>query len=133
MGHVKLYEEFLNESRSSDLIRSLFQTYETPTSTKQILGSVNGIKVISVDRADLSTERPEWTEYIGSHHWGKGTDYIPEDEIWISQGLSREDFIRVVNHELIEREAMRALRDEKGLTSEEAWKIAHHWIKSIGF
>ncbi len=93
---------------------------------------MNGLKIVSVERKKLEKEQPEWKEYIGSHHWGKGTNYIPEDEIWIVKGLSRDEFIRVVNHELVEREAMRALIDEKGLTSEEAWEIAHNWVKSIG-
>ena len=133
MKHILTYSELLNESKTSDSIVSLIQTYKNPAGDHQSLGAINGIKVVSINRDKLAQKYPEWEEYLGSHHWGKGTKYIPEDTIWIAQGLSENEFIRVVNHELIEREAMRALEDNQGMTPEQAWEVAHNWVKSIGF
>jgi len=133
MKHILSYSELITESKTSNAIDSLIPAYLKSSRAQQKLGVINGIKVVAVDRAKISEQHPEWTEYLGSHHWGMKTSYIPEDTIWVAQGLSKDEFIRVVNHELIEREAMRALEDNEEMTPEQAWDIAHHWVKSIGF
>ena len=99
---------------------------------REEIGVIAGVRVIAIDREAISQVHPEWRSYIGSHHWGKGTSYIPEDEIWVTQGLSPEEFVRVANHEAIERIAMRDLQAQ-GLSPEESWKIAHPSVRSMGF
>jgi len=131
--NILTYTELITESKTSNAIEALVSDYLEAVGAQQELGVINGIKVVAVDRDKISEQHPEWSKYLGSHHWGKSTSYIPEDTIWVAQGLSKDGFIRVVNHELIEREAMRALEDNEGMTPEQAWDIAHPWVKSIGF
>jgi hypothetical protein len=52
--------------------------------------------------------------------------------VWIAKGLDDATFVRVVNHEIIERSMMKGLV-QKGMSSEEAWSIAHPRVKSMGF
>jgi hypothetical protein len=132
----KFLEWLIQESESSELLDKICSSYESKFSNegdKKFLGTYHGIKIYSVDRKSLELEKPEWRTYIGSHHWGKQTDYIPEDEIWISDDLDSAKFRKVLNHELVEREAMRALEEEKGMDSQEAWIMAHMWVKQMGF
>ena len=81
----------------------------------------------------ISVEMPEWNVYKGSHHWGKKTDYIPEEEIWIVSGLDPKEFRRILNHEIMEREMMRALEEEHGMDRQTAWTQAHFYVKELGF
>lgn len=99
---------------------------------REEIGEIEGVKIIAIDKEAISRVHPEWQRYLGSHHWGKGTSYIPQDEIWIAQGLTPEEFVRLVNHESIERLAMRDLQAQ-GLSPEESWHIAHPTVKSMGF
>jgi len=113
-------------------IKELLFKYSQSSEEIEFIGEIEGVKVMSVDREKISHKHPQWKNYIGSHHWGKESSYIPEDSIWVAQGLSLKEFIRVVNHELIERKMMRDLQDN-GMTTKNSWNIAHHWVKDIGF
>ncbi len=128
MKHITPYHIYESVSQ----VEALVPLYQRAKGEMVELGSVYGVRVIAVDRALVSEKYPEWEEYIGSHHWGKRSSYIDPDAVWVAQGLSTSEFIRVVNHELIEREAMRALQDQ-GMTPEESWSLAHPMVKSMGF
>ena len=128
MRHLLPYP--INESM--DPVEDLLPLYKTKHDPLQSLGKVGRIEVIAVDRGQLVKQHPEWSKYIGSHHWGKGTQYIPQDQVWIAQGLDDATFVRVVNHEIIERSMMKRLV-QKGMSPEEAWSIAHPRVKSMGF
>ena len=119
-------------NESIDPVEELLPLYKTKHDPIQPLGKIGGIEVISVDGEHLAKQHPEWSRYIGSHHWGKGTQYIPQNQVWIAQGLDDATFVRVVNHEIIERSMMKRLV-QKGMSSEEAWSIAHPRVKSMGF
>ena len=119
-------------NESIDPVEELLPLYKTKHDPIQPLGKIGGIEVISVDGEQLAKQHPEWSRYIGSHHWGKGTQYIPQNQVWIAQGLDDATFVRVVNHEIIERSMMKVLV-QKGMSSEEAWSIAHPRVKSMGF
>lgn len=136
MATKKFLDWVLDESESSHLIDKICSSYEDHQDSlewKIFLGTYHGIKIYAVERSHLEVEKPEWRFYLGSHHWGKTTDYIPEDEIWVSKNLDEKTFRRILNHELVEREAMRALEEEKGMTPQEAWTMAHMWVKQMGF
>ena len=119
-------------NESIDPVEELLPLYKGLHDPIQPLGKIGRIEVISVDREQLAKQHPEWSKYIGSHHWGKQTQYIPQDQVWVAQGLDDATFVRVVNHEIIERRMMKGLV-ERGMTSEEAWAIAHPRVKSMGF
>jgi hypothetical protein len=119
-------------NESIDPVQDLLLPYRTKHGPIQPLGKIGKIEVVSVDRSTLKHQHPEWEDYIGSHHWGKKTQYIPDHQIWIAQDLDDDTFVRVVNHEIIERRMMKGLV-EKGMTSEEAWAIAHPRVKAMGF
>jgi len=119
-------------NESSDPVQDLLPVYKTKHDPIQPLGKIGQIEVVSVDRDHLVSQHPEWSKYIGSHHWGKKTQYIPPHQIWVSQDLDDSTFIRVVNHEIIERRMMKELV-QKGMTSEEAWAIAHPRVKAMGY
>jgi hypothetical protein len=127
----------LFESLASDDIDLLVGKYRSlPSSLPKdnvVLGPYRNLTVRVVEPKSLSLEMPEWNTYIGSHHWGKKTSYIPEEEIWISSGLDPKEFRRVLNHEIIEREMMRALEEEHGMDRQEAWTQAHFYVKELGF
>lgn len=127
----------LFESLSSKAIDRLVSDYSSlPKSLSSDivdLGSYHNLLVKIVDPEIMSTNLPEWKVYIGSHHWGKKTDYIPENEIWIVSGLDLKTFRRVLNHEIIEREMMRALQEEHGMDKQTAWTQAHYYVKQMGF
>ena len=128
MRHLLPYP--INES--IDPVEELLPLYKTKHDPIQPLGKIGQIEVISVDKEKLVNQHPEWSKYIGSHHWGKKTQYIPQDQVWIAQGLDDSTFVRVVNHEIIERRMMKELV-QKGMTSEEAWAIAHPRVKAMGY
>lgn len=119
-------------NESSDPVQDLLPVYKTKHDPIQPLGKIGQIEVISVDREQLVNQHPEWSKYIGSHHWGKKTQYIPPHQIWVAQNLDDSTFVRVVNHEIIERKMMKDLVD-RGMTSEEAWAIAHPRVKAMGY
>ena len=119
-------------NESSDPVQDLLPVYKTEHDPIQPLGKIGQIEVVSVDRDHLANQHPEWSTYIGSHHWGKKTQYIPKHQIWVAQDLDDSTFVRVVNHEIIERRMMKELV-QKGMTSEEAWAIAHPRVKAMGY
>ena len=119
-------------NESSDPVQDLLPLYKTKHDPIQPLGKIGQIEVVSVDREHLVKQHPEWSKYIGSHHWGKKTQYIPPHQIWVAQDLDDDTFVRVVNHEIIERRMMKELV-QKGMTSEEAWAIAHPRVKAMGY
>lgn len=127
----------LFESLSSRMIDFLVDDYSTlPRNlgvVKKRLGRYSNLEVVIVEPSLLSVEKPEWSGYQGSHHWGKKTDYIPENEIWIVSGLDVDVFRRILNHEIIEREMMRALQEEHGMDAQESWEQAHYYVKQMGF
>ena len=119
-------------NESIDPVQDLLPVYKTKHDPIQPLGMIGQIEVVSVDREHLVNQHPEWSKYIGSHHWGKKTQYIPKHQIWVAQDLDDSTFVRVVNHEIIERRMMKELV-QKGMTSEEAWAIAHPRVKAMGY
>ena len=125
----------ISESESSNLIDKICHSFSMSKKDKdkELLGTYHGIKVYIIDRSKLQVKYPEWRFYLGSHHWGKKTDYIPEDEVWVASDIIDPEFRRILNHELIEREAMRALEEEKGMDKNDAWIMAHMWVKQMGF
>jgi hypothetical protein len=127
----------LFESISSGTIDSLVDDYSELPKTldviKKQIGKYSNLDVVIVEPSIISAEKPEWNNYKGSHHWGKKTGYIPENEIWIVSGLTSDVFRRILNHEIIEREMMRALQDEHGMDTESSWKQAHYYVKQMGF
>jgi hypothetical protein len=127
----------LFESLSSKAIDLLVEDYEDlPRELSEesaILGTYNHLIVRVIEPKLASQSRPEWDTYKGSHHWGKKTDYIPENEIWIVSGLSPNEFRRILNHEIIEREMMRALQEEHGMDPQTSWSQAHFYVKQLGF
>lgn len=127
----------LFESLSSRMIDSLVDDYSSlPRNlgvVKKRLGRYSNLEVVIVEPSLLSVEKPEWSGYQGSHHWGKKTGYIPENEIWIVSGLDVDVFRRILNHEIIEREMMRALQEEHGMDAQESWEQAHYYVKQMGF
>ena len=132
MRHLKLYEDH-TPSHPNATIEGMLPAYTAACSPIEEIGQVNGVRVVAVSRTALKGEHPEWGRYLGSHHWGKQTPYIPQDAIWVAQGLSPAEFVRVVHHELLERPMMRELQTRHGLTREESWDIAHPIVKSKGF
>lgn len=125
------------ESKSGDQIEMLTQRYAhlpiDPDFDFFELGKYHDLVVKILNPKIVSLKKPEWNIYKGSHHWGKKTDYIPEREIWIVSGLRAKNFRRILNHEIIEREMMRALEEEKGMDKETAWNQAHFYVKELGF
>ena len=119
-------------NESTDPVEELIPLYRTKQEPIQPLGKIGQIEVVSVDRTSLKHQHPGWEDYIGSHHWGKKTQYIPRHQVWIAQDLDDETFARVVHHEIIERRMMKDLV-QRGMTSEEAWAIAHPRVKAMGY
>ena len=128
----KLFESL--SSKAIDRLVSDYMDLSTSIgSESKIIGSYHNLIVKAIDPELISINRPEWKTYIGSHHWGKKTDDIPENEIWIVVGLDSKTFRRVLNHEIIEREMMRALEEEHGMDRQTAWAQAHYYVKQMGF
>jgi len=136
MQNIIPYHLF-ESSKTSSLIDSIIDGYEElkyiGTESGTVIGKYGDIKIRVINRDLLKLQMPEWQAYIGSHHWGKKTDYIPEDEIWIAHGLDKDRARKLLNHEIIEREMMRALEDEKSMDPQTAWEIAHPLVKQMGF
>jgi hypothetical protein len=125
------------ESISSNEIDYLVDSYanlpQEIESKSLKLGKYGDLDVVIINPDLLKTELPEWQVYKGSHHWGKKTSYIPEKEIWIVNGLEPKNFRRILNHEIIEREMMRALEEEHGMDKQTAWFQSHYYVKQMGF
>ena len=136
MQNIIPYHLF-ESSKTSSLIDNIIDGYEElksiGTESGTVIGKYGDIKIRVIDRDLLKLQMPEWQAYIGSHHWGKKTDYIPENEIWIVSGLDPKVFQRILNHEIIEREMMRALEEEHGMDRQTAWNQAHFYVKQMGF
>ncbi len=132
MKHIRTYKFFQKDSGLYTDLSDIVSKYQTLQGDRVEVGVIDGVKIVAVDKEKLGVNYKEWRKYIGSHHWGKKTSYIPEDEIWIAQDLKPKKFVRLIHHELIERELMRKLV-EQGMTTLEAWKTAHHMVKSMGY
>lgn len=145
MRRLKLYEEFTNlgtpknKSRLTKLrdkiANAYFQLNQIESKEGVIIGELEGVKVRVINRDLVKKDHPEWGIYLGSHHWGKKTDYIPEEEIWIVQN-SEFDLARVkklLDHEIIERQMMRALQDDRNMDPQTSWEEAHYYLKQMGF
>jgi hypothetical protein len=98
---------------------------------KKKIGEFEGIKVYEIDRKALGKGQPTWDEtkqrgvFLGCNHYDDNCEFIPEDEIWISNFIkSRSERDLVIKHQLVEREVMKQLQ-EKGLDKIESRKIAH--------
>ena len=98
-----------------------------------VIGKYGDIKIRVIDKDLLKFDMPEWQNYVGSHHWGKKTNYIPEDEIWLVHGLDEDRVKKLLDHEIIEREMMRALEEDKSMDPQTAWEMAHFYVKQMGF
>ena len=145
MRHLKLYEEFTNLGTNKTtskltgvrdgIAKAYFGLDEIQDKEGVVIGEYEGVKVRVINRDLVREDHPEWETYLGSHHWGKKTDYIPEDEIWIVQNpefdLGRVK--KLLNHEIIERQMMRALQDDRNMDTQTSWEEAHHYVKQMGF
>jgi hypothetical protein len=95
----------------------------------KLLTIIDGIKVYLIDSFILSQEYPVWNDYLGSHHYGKKSSHIPEDEIFISDKTPSEEIKRVILHEYVERAIMKVLETQYDMSPEQAWEIAHYFVK----
>jgi hypothetical protein len=125
MGFKKIIKttilEYLNESEL-DIYKN-----------SKIISSIDGIKIRIIDSEIVSKIFPVWENYLGSHHYGKKSGHIPENEIWISNKVPEKNLDKIIQHEIIERVIMRALQKYKGMDTEYSWDIAHNFVKNIGF
>ena len=125
MGFKKIIKttilEYLNESEL-DIDKN-----------SKIISSIDGIKIRIIDSEIVSKIFPVWENYLGSHHYGKKSSHIPENEIWISNKVPEKNLDKIIQHEIIERVIMRALQKYKGMDTEYSWDIAHNFVKNIGF
>jgi hypothetical protein len=96
---------------------------------KQLLTIIDGIKVYLIDSSILSRKYPVWNTYLGSHHYGKKSSHIPEDEIFISDKTPLSELKRVILHEYVERAIMKVLELQYNISPEQAWEIAHYFVK----
>jgi hypothetical protein len=98
---------------------------------KEKLKEIGGITFWLIDSIRLSQYDPKWsptraTRYIGSHHYGMGTSYIPEPEVWISDAVidvQKQKIIMI--HEFIEREVMKRILEKINITGPLVWDIGH--------
>ena len=145
MRHLKLYEEFTNPGTNKTtskltgvrdgIAKAYFGLGEIQNKEGVVIGEYEGVKVRVINRDLVREDHPEWETYLGSHHWGKKTDYIPEDEIWIVQNpeFDLDRVKKLLNHEIIERQMMRALQDDRNMDTQTSWEEAHHYVKQMGF
>jgi hypothetical protein len=137
MKKIASYRIFEKTSVAKSQIDLLSDAYvkksEVANKYGDAIGKYDLITVKVIDPEFIKFEKPEWSNYIGSHHWGKKTDYIPEYEIWVVKGLNEDRFRKLINHEIIEREMMRALEEEQGMDRQTAWEQAHYYVKQMGF
>lgn len=52
---------------------------------------------------------------------------------YLNPSLNHKNFRRILNHEIIEREMMGDLQEEKVMDKETAWNQAHFYVKELGF
>ena len=145
MRRIKLFEDFTDQKIKGPLsgltklrdsiAEKYFKIGEIDKKEGEVIGEYEGVKVRVINRDLVRDEMPEWGIYIGSHHWGKKTDYIPEDEIWIVQNpeFDIKRVKKLLDHEIIERQMMRALEDDRGMDPQTAWEEAHYYLKQMGF
>jgi hypothetical protein len=96
---------------------------------KQLLTTIDGIKVYLIDSSILSKLYPVWNNYLGSHHYGKESTHIPEDEIFISDKTPLDEIEKVILHEYVERAIMKTLELKYNMSPKQAWDIAHYFVK----
>lgn len=135
-GFDELSESVSSQTKQRDRIAgNYFKLQDVARKSGVVIGEYEGVKVRVVNRDLISDEHPEWKKYIGSHHWGKRTGYIPEDEIWIVQDkkFTPSRIKKLLNHEIIERQMMRALIEDRKMSTLGAWKKAHGYVKKMGF
>ena len=135
-GFDELFESLSSQTRERDKIaKAYFEVNDITRKDGVVIGEYEGVKIRVINRDLVSKEYPEWEKYIGSHHWGKKTSYIPENEIWIIKDtkFTLPRIKKLLNHEIIERQTMRALRDDKKMSAKNAWTQAHGFVKKIGF
>jgi hypothetical protein len=95
----------------------------------QLLTVIDGVKVFLVNSDVLEQLHPVWNEYLGSHHYGKESSFIPEDEIFISNKVPVGDLKKVIMHEYVERAIMKVLKLQYSMSPEQAWVIAHYFVQ----
>jgi len=136
MKNILPYHLF-ESSESSRLIHQIVKDYmrlaKVSSKKGDVIGKYGDIKIRVIDKDLLKFDMPEWQNYVGSHHWGKKTSYIPEDEIWLVHGLDEDRVKKLLDHEIIEREMMRALEEDKSMDPQTAWEMAHFYVKQMGF
>lgn len=97
---------------------------------KTKLKEIGGVTFWLIDSVQLSKYDPKWEpykmgRYLGSHHYGIGTDYIPENEIYISDVTTVQIREKIMIHEFVEREVMKRLLEKLNLSGRLAWEIGH--------
>jgi len=96
----------------------------------KLLTTIDGIKVYLINSSILGQKFHVWNTYLGSHHYGKKSSHIPEDEIFISDRTPDNEIERVILHEYVERAIMKVLETQYNMSSEQAWEIAHYFVKN---
>jgi len=96
----------------------------------KLLTTIDGIKVYLINSSILSQKFHVWNTYLGSHHYGKKSSHIPEDEIFISDKTPENEIKRVILHEYVERAIMKVLETQYNMSPEQAWEIAHYFVKN---
>lgn len=97
---------------------------------KELWKQFPDFKVFLIDPNEMAKEFPVWEKYIGCHHYGIQCEHIPENEIWISKKASKE-VAAILDHEIIEREVMKDLEENKGFTSKQAYEIGHYLANGV--
>ncbi len=87
MGFKKIIKttiiEYLNESE-----------FDIDKNSK-IISSIDGIKIRIIDSEIVSKIFPVWENYLGSHHYGKKSSHIPENEVWISNKVPEKNLDKI--------------------------------------
>jgi hypothetical protein len=118
-------------------LKKLADANETENARIKLLNKTkNGTKIYLVDADYVGNAFDDrWIKkdnyVIGDHHYGEFGDYIPKDEIWISNKASIKERPRVIFHELHER----GLMHELGLDVETAHKLtkdSEHYMELAG-
>ncbi len=77
------------------------------------LGTLDDVDVFVVDSAEVANQFDKrWDKdnkehVIGNQHYGEFSDYIPENEVWISDLVEQKDIKGVLFHELVERTSIK--------------------------
>lgn len=121
----------INRKKIKSLLKEYFS--DNINNHSEIIDIIDGIKIRKVNSNFLSKKYPVWDNYLGSHHYGKKSFYIPENEIWVSDKVSNYELDSIIQHELIERSIMKVLQKYNNMTPEESWEIGHNTSKNLGF